>query len=167
MKKLNIIDYLVIIVLVAAIALIAYTFLKPEASENSAAEGLGLTALPDANCRFTVLCSDLNPELAQNLIEIYNGESRIADGVAISPKRIYNSERFLNGQITDIEIVDEVQSPDGTKTVSLLVTVEATVDLSAPSRMLGYQLVCVGSSYNVKTIDLYVEGTIIDVETLA
>lgn len=155
MKKLNVIDFLVIFVIVAIIVFVAYKLLAPAPTTGVDAPNLSVP-----NCRITVQSDDVSMELAQSMKACLNGEPRNVHGVQASPCHVFNSDKLLDAQVVDIIILGEGDF------VSVRFVIEANVDLSAPTYMLGRQEVRMGGDYLLKTVDFTSQTIVVALEKL-
>ena len=155
-KKLNIIDYIILLVVVAALALVGYKFIKSR-SDNAIDADVPMST---ASVRFSVLCQELDPELAENIAaELSAGEYEI-DGVQVSSCRIYNSGKLMDAMIIDWE----TEEKDGN--LEMRFTVEASPTLASGVYTLGWQEIRLGKDYNLKTLGVEIDGSIVGVEKL-
>lgn len=165
--KLNIIDILIILILIAALVFAAVRVLKPDATtQNTPAEN-GVDeegTVVDPNLRFTVLCEELPRELADSIVTALEGEDIDLDEDNVATQRqIYKSYMLYPAEVISWEILNK----DGEETVDLRLTVEATADLTPGRYTVGKQEVRLGMSYNVKTMMIEVSGRVISWELLS
>lgn len=162
-KKLNVIDYLILAVLVAAVALVGVKLLK----NRSAADGETIqeaTKSDDGDAvslRFTVLCPDLDPQLAQEVQKELAAPDYEINGKEISTGRIFNSNVILDGEVTDCTAEETEEG-----LVSLRITVEAEPTYAAGTYTLGWQELRLGKEYTLKTLGLELLGSIVAMEKL-
>lgn len=155
-RKLNIIDILVIVILVAAVAFAAYKFL------NRGSEALSdAGALTEPNIRFTVLCDDVDPTLAENILTSLSGKPMSIGGTTVEMTRLYNSNKLVDAQVISYEIV-----PGAEGTSDVLLTVEANATATPGAYSVVTQEIRIGKAYIVKTIGIETEGVILSMETL-
>ena len=112
--KLNVIDIIVILILIAALAFAAYKLLGPD-TEALDANG----SLSSPNIRFQVLCEDIPAELADSIVSSLSSEATVIDGVVVPMNRMYNSNKLVDAQITAWDI-----QADGEGRADLYLTVE-------------------------------------------
>ena len=154
--KLNIIDILIIVILVGALAFAAMKFLGDDTptlgSEN---------AVTAPNLRATVLCEDIDPELASNLMEALEGESVSIAGNSVEKTRLFYSNKLENGKIVSYETKTNA---DGS--TDLLLTFEAVAVISDGAYSVALQEVRIAKEFIVKTLDVEIEGVIFSMEKL-
>lgn len=153
--KLNIIDIFILLVLVAAIVFAALYFLRPHEVVEDAESGA-------SNVRFSLLCEDISPEIAENIITALESEPRTVGDTTISPRRIFNSNQLLSAEVTDWELVQREDD-----TTDLIVTVEGNMSVTDTVISLGAQELRIGISYNLKTTDIEIAGKVLSVEKLS
>ena len=154
--KLNIIDLLILAVLLGAVAFAAVKFLGDDTptlgSEN---------AVTEPNLRATVLCEDIDPELAANLTAALEGEPVNIAGNSVERTRLFYSNKLENGKVVDYEIRENA---DGT--TDLFLTFEAVAVISEGAYSVALQDVRIAKEFIVKTLDTEIEGVIFAVEKL-
>ena len=126
--KLNIIDLLIILILVAAVAFVGVRLLSDKTdtlgSEN---------AVTEPNLRFTVLVADIHPELAAQVEQALAGDPVDIGGNTVERTRLFNSNKLVDAKIIGHEITT---AADGT--TELRLTVEAAdFDPAAAGKALG------------------------------
>lgn len=156
-RKFNIIDLIVLLVLVALIALAAWYFLRPKTDTEG-----GSQPLSKPTVRFSVLCDDLSPEIAEQIITTLQGEPRDIDGLSVTPRRIFNSNQLIDAEVTAWETL-----PRDDGTVALILTVDAAPAITSTTYTVGYQELRVGVNYNVKTFAIEISGKVLSLETLS
>ena len=155
-RKLNIIDVIVIVILVAALAFAAYKLL------NRGSEELGdADALSTPNIRFTVLCNDLDPTMAENILSSLSGAPMSIGGSTVEMTRLYNSNKLVDAQVVAFEAVDGAEG-----TTDLLLTVEANATATPGAYSVVTQEIRIGKDYIVKTIGVEITGQILSLEKL-
>lgn len=160
MKRLNWIDYLVIVVLIGALAFVGLKVLRGnEPSTDAAEENL----LSTPNLTMIVEIPDLSREIAENAVASFDGQPRELDGAQIPMTRLINSNRLVDGQIVSWEIRD---NEDG-ETVDLRLTIDANGTLFRGSYTVGTQEVRIGKTFIAKTMSMEVEGTVVSLTELA
>ncbi|MBQ3357040.1 MAG: DUF4330 family protein [Oscillospiraceae bacterium] len=155
-RKLNIIDVVVIVVLVAALAFAGYKLLGRDSGELADAD-----ALSAPNIRFTVLCNDLDPTLAANILDSLAAEPLSIGGSTVERTRLYNSNKLVDAQVVAFEAVDGAEG-----TTDLLLTVEANATATPGAYSVVTQEIRIGKDYIVKTIGVEITGQILSLETL-
>lgn len=151
--KLNIIDILVIVVVLAAVALVGYKFLKP-----SAETGVNAPVVSQPNLRFVVYCEPVDQGQSDNIISTLDGEDRNVSGIMASPSRIFNSSKLMDAQIVAYEADAELGK--------LKLTVDAKVDLNSGAYTIGTQEIRIGNKYIIKTTEFELEGVIYSMEKI-
>lgn len=127
--KLNLIDLLVILLLIAAVAAVAWKTVGNKAAEAVQAEPLRVT--------YTVLCEDVPKDIC-DFAKTQEGEA------------ILNNAKFLDATIVSCEAVPmDAAAKDGHQT--LRITIEAAATSSNNIYKVSSQEVRVGYEYNVKT----------------
>ena len=154
--KLNVIDIIVILILIAALAFAAYKLLGPD-TEALDANG----SLSSPNIRFQVLCEDIPVELADSIVSSLSSEATVIDGVVVPMNRMYNSNKLVDAQITawDIQV-------DGEGRADLYLTVEAAATATGGAYSIVTQEVRLAKEYIVKTVDVEITGVIFSMEKL-
>lgn len=155
--KLNIIDIIIILVLVAAIVLVAVKVLRKEPETP----GMNDAVSENPNLRFTVVCEQMQESLADNIIAALEGGDVTIGSTTTSPCRIFN-----NSKLYDASIVAWEKMPAKDDTVDLRLTVEGVVSESTGAYTLGVQDVRVGISYTVKTVAIEANGLVYSMEQL-
>ena len=149
--KLNIIDVILIVILIAAIAFVAIRFLS--GNKNTLGSDV---ALSEPNLVFTVVCEDVSEELANNIMASLASEDSELDGNIISMTRLFNSNKLVDAKVSDWEYADG----------SLSMTMEGKAVYSNGAFSIGTQEVRIGKVFNVKTLDVEIEGTVYAMEKL-
>ena len=154
--KLNVIDIIVILILIAALAFAAYKLLGPD-TEALDANG----SLSSPNIRFQVLCEDIPAELADSIVSSLSSEATVIDGVVAPTNRMYNSNKLVDAQITAWDI-----QADGEGRADLYLTVEAAATVTGGAYSIVTQEVRLAKEYIVKTVDVEITGVIFSMEKL-
>ena len=160
MKRLNWIDYLVIIVLVGALAFAGIKMLgdKPQAVEPTEKD-----LLTEPNLTMIVEVTDLSREVAENIIASFDWEPRELDGASVPMTRLFNSNRLVDGQIVSWEMRDA----EDEESTDLRLTIEANGTMFRGSYTVGTQEVRIGKAYIVKTMSMELNGMIVSLTELA
>lgn len=155
--KLNIIDILILLILIAALVFVGVRLF----GRNG---GGPATELPtsEPNLRFTVLCSQLPRELAEEAVSALQGEDVVVGESIVTPRRIFNSNSLLDAEIVSWEIVER---EDGL--VDLHLTVEAASLVGEGTYTVGKQEIRVGVEYSVKTTRVELMGQVLSMEILS
>ncbi len=149
--KFNIIDIVLILILVAAVAFVAVRFL------SGSKDTLGSdVALSEPNLVFTVVCEDVSEELANNIMASLASADSELDGNIISMTRLFNSNKLVDAKVSAWEYKDG----------SLCLTMEGNAVYSNGAFSIGTQEVRIGKVFNVKTLDVEIEGTVYAMEKL-
>ena len=155
-RRFNIIDVIVIVILVGALAFAGYKLM------NRGSDALGdANALSKPNIRFTVLCNDLDPVLAESMIASLEEGPMDIGGTTVESTRLYNSNKLVDAQVVEWSIED---GAEGTKDVRLTVEANATATPGAFSVVT--QEIRIGKDYIVKTIGMEITGQILSLEKL-
>ena len=155
-RKFNIIDVIVIVILLAALAFAGYKLL------NRGGEELGdADALSAPNIRFTVLCDDIDATMADNILSSLASEPMEIGGSKVEMTRLYNSNKLVDAQVVAFEAQD---GAEGTK--DLLLTVEANATATPGAYSVVTQEIRIGKDYIVKTVGVEITGQILSLEKL-
>lgn len=153
--KLNIIDILIIVILLAALVFVGMKLLREEpvtlGSEN---------ALTQPNVQVTVLCEDLDPELCANVTHAVEGPARDVGGNMVETTRLFYSNKLVDGQVIECRVTE------GEKGTDLQIVLQAKAVLSDGAYSIALQELRLGKEFIVKTLDVEVEGVIVDMEIL-
>ncbi|PWM15367.1 MAG: hypothetical protein DBX57_02855 [Clostridia bacterium] len=133
--KLNLIDLLVIILLIAAVAAVAWKLVGKKAAEAVADTGRTIT--------YTVTVEDVNREAAEF------ASTQIG-------KSLVNNSKVVDAAITDAAVTDRADSAH----VDLGVTIEGRGQFTGNVYKVGAQEVRVGYEYIVKTSEFELTGII-------
>lgn len=155
-SKFNIIDVIVIVILVAALAFVGYKLLNRGSGELSDAD-----ALSAPNIRFTVLCDDIDATMADNILASLASEPMTIGGSTVEMTRLYNSNKLVDAQVVAFEARD---GAEGTK--DLLLTVEANATATPGAYSVVTQEIRIGKDYIVKTVGVEITGQILSLEKL-
>lgn len=155
--KLNIIDLILILVLVCALVF-AGMKLFSDAPETLGSEN----TVSAPNLRYTVLCEDLDPTVAQNICDALSGEAVDIGGNLVEMTRIYNNGKLVDAQVTDFR----AQSTDDGR-ADLYITVEASAVISVGAYSVGSQEIRIGKSHTLKTLDVEIIGLVYSLEKLS
>lgn len=154
--KLNIIDLLIILILIAAIVLVCMRLFSDK-TETLGSEN----AVTAPNLRFTVLISDIHPELAAQIETALDGEPTDIGGNTVEMTRLFNSNKLVDARVIAHEVTT---AEDGT--TELRLTVEAAAVISGGAYSVGTQEVRIGKLFNVKTLNAEIEGSVLTMEKL-
>ena len=105
--KLNIVDVLILLVVIAAVAFLAVRMVGGSGGETIAAD----EPSAQANLRYTVLCEDMPLMQAENAVTAVTAEDyelKLDDDsiLKVSPNQIFNSNKFQDAQITSAPLCD-------------------------------------------------------------
>ena len=164
--KLNIVDVLILLVVIAAVAFLAVRMVGGSGGETIAAD----EPSAQANLRYTVLCEDMPLMQAENAVTAVTAEDyelKLDDDsiLKVSPNQIFNSNKFQDAQITSAEILPQDDSADGPR-VTVRFVIEAAAKNTVGSFVVGTQEVRIGRDYTVKTVDIEMLGTVSAMEKL-
>ena len=164
--KLNIVDVLILLVVIAAVAFLAVRMVGGSGGETIAAD----EPSAQANLRYTVLCEDMPLMQAENAVTAVTAEDyelKLDDDsiLKVSPNQIFNSNKFQDAQITSAEILPQDDSADG-QCVTVRFVIEAAAKNTVGSFVVGTQEVRIGRDYTVKTVDIEMLGTVSAMEKL-
>lgn len=164
--KLNIVDVLILLVVIAAVAFLAVRMVGGSGGETIAAD----EPSAQANLRYTVLCEDMPLMQAENAVTAVTAEDyelKLDDDsiLKVSPNQIFNSNKFQDAQITSAEILPQDDSADG-QHVTVRFVIEAAAKNTVGSFVVGTQEVRIGRDYTVKTVDIEMLGTVSAMEKL-
>lgn len=164
--KLNIVDVLILLVVIAAVAFLAVRMVGGSGGETIAAD----EPSAQANLRYTVLCEDMPLMQAENAVTAVTAEDyelKLDDDsiLKVSPNQIFNSNKFQDAQITSAEILPQDDSADGQRVTARFV-IEAAAKNTVGSFVVGTQEVRIGRDYTVKTVDIEMLGTVSAMEKL-
>lgn len=164
--KLNIVDVLILLVVIAAVTFLAVRMVGGSGGETIAAD----EPSAQANLRYTVLCEDMPLMQAENAVTAVTAEDyelKLDDDsiLKVSPNQIFNSNKFQDAQITSAEILPQDDSADGQR-VTVRFVIEAAAKNTVGSFVVGTQEVRIGRDYTVKTVDIEMLGTVSTMEKL-
>lgn len=154
--KLNIVDILIILVLVAALVFVGYKLLGGESGQERN------TSVPitQPNLRVTVLCEEISPELAERVMAALEEDPREINGNMVEMTQIYYTDRLADGRFVDWYTVEKGEKVD------LYLTIEAAADLSNGVYTVGGQEVRVAKEFVAKTINIEAAGVVFSMEPL-
>lgn len=137
--KLNIVDVLILLVVIAAVAFLAVRMVGGSGGETIAAD----EPSAQANLRYTVLCEDMPLMQAENAVTAVTAEDyelKLDDDsiLKVSPNQIFNSNKFQDAQITSAEILPQDDSADGQR-VTVRFVIEAAAKNTVGSFVVGTQ----------------------------
>ena len=153
--KLNIIDILILLILIAALVFAAIRLVGGKDSTLSTEEASDGVQ----NIRFTVLCQEVPLELAEHAVSTLNGEDIVIGEDAVSPRRIFNSNVLYDAMIVDSEIIEK---EDGL--ADLLLTVDAAATVKKGAFSIGSQEIRIGVTYIAKTTCIELVGQVWSLE---
>lgn len=155
--KLNIIDILILLILIAALVFVGLRLFGGN-------DGGSVTELPtsEPNLRFTVLCTQLPQEVAEQAVAALQGENVAFGNGSTSPRRIFNSGSLLDAEVVSWDIVEK---EDGV--ADLYLTVEAASTVGEGVFKVGKQEIRIGITYPVKTTRIELTGQILSMEILS
>lgn len=154
--KLNVIDLLIILVLVAALVFVGYKLLGGGSVE------VRDTSVPitHPNLRFTVLCEEVSPELAERVMAALEEDPREINGNMVEMTQIYYTDRLADGRFVDWYTVEKEEKVD------LYLTIEAAADFSNGVYTVGGQEIRVAKAFITKSMNIEITGVIFSMEPL-
>lgn len=158
--KLNIIDILILLILIAALVFAAVRLVGGKGADAALSAEEASEAVK--NLRFTVLCQEIPLELAEHAVSALNGEDILIGEDAVSPRRIFNSNVLYDAMIVDSEIIEK---EDGL--ADLLLTIDAAATVKKGAFCIGSQEIRIGVSYIAKTTCLELVGQVQSLEFLS
>ena len=158
--KLNIIDILILLILIAALVFAAVRLVGGKGADAALSAEESSEAVQ--NLRFTVLCQEIPLELAEHAVSALNGEDILIGEDTVSPRRIFNSNVLYDAMIVDSEIIEK---EDGL--ADLLLTVDAAATVKKGAFSIGLQEIRIGVSYIAKTTCLELVGQVQSLEFLS
>ena len=153
--KLNIIDILIIVILLAALVFVGIKLFAKD-TETLGSE----TALSTPNLRATVLCEEIDPELAANMVAAIEGAPETIEGNTVEQTRLFYSNKLADGKLVEWKIVEK-----GDK-VNLYLTFEAAATISGGAYSVGMQEILISKDFIVKTLSVEIEGVVLSMEKL-
>lgn len=151
--KVNLIDLIVVLVIVAGVAAVAWKL-----GGSAVTEAINSNA---ATLRYEVVCANVNPDAAEGAVADIGGQ-------------LMSNGDLLDGYVTDCIIephMETVVDADGNalqvedpSARDLRFTIETKVSQAANAYAVGSQEVRVGKSHIVKTVDIEFTGTVTSVE---
>lgn len=154
--KLNVVDYVILLALIAALVFVALWFFKSQ----DASLGSGAEREP-SNVRFELLCEDLPADLCDNVVSVLNREAVEITGNSVAQTRLFSSSLALDA---DVVATDVTVNEDGTANIRF--TVEAAAELVGGVPTLGVQEVRLGTDFTLKTLSIELECTVVATEML-
>lgn len=177
-KKLNIIDWIVILLLIAVVVFLVIRgvglYRAAKVLEEPKEQNENARLMPDdfePNFRFTVLCKEVDNELASQI-------------TASEFRRLYSTYNLLDAYISEItqkpsvllsvnNFGKELQTQSSTRS-DLILTVDAQIDLANPDTVIdgnfnplvSSQEVRLGKIYSIKTMAFELTGTVTGMEIL-
>lgn len=162
--KLNIVDVLILLVVIAAVAFLAVRMVGGSGGETIAAD----EPSAQANLRYTVLCEDMPLMQAENIVAAVTAadyELKLDDDstIEVNPAQIFNSNKFQDAQIVSAEILPQGEDD---QRAAVRFVIEAAAKNTVGSFVVGTQEVRIGRDYTVKTVDIEMLGTVSAMEKL-
>ena len=150
--KLNIIDWILILALVAVVA---FVFIAPKLSID---DGNDLGDAPPIEqtqqIEFMVACKDVDEILANSIIDSLSNGCALFESENVSMTRLYNNHKLVSGNVTAWEY------SDGT----LYLTINGNGLYANGAYAVGSQEVRLGNEYKVKTLGIEITGIIYTME---
>ena len=158
-RKLNIIDILILLVLVAAIA-----FAVVKVVSRSGADVVDAAdALSEPNLRFEMTTDELSKTLADSIQAALTAGKTKVGNVEAEAGRIYNGDKLIDACVT--KVTAEPGETDGSYV--LHITVEAKATPSSGHYSVGTQEVRIGKELYLKTLDVEIITTVDRMEKLS
>lgn len=157
--KLNIIDLLVILVLLAAVVLVGYKFLFDGglASDKNTVKEVS----DEPNLRFTVLCEDVPEALAEQVIASFGKEAAQVNGQTVEMTQLYYSNVLEDGKFVEWYTVERGDRVD------LYLTIEAVADgFDTGVYSVGWQEIRIAKEFVCKTLYMEIAGVVYSMEPL-
>lgn len=151
--KLNIIDVILILIVVAALVFVAVRFVF----NGSDGETDDAQATNDSmNITFAVSCEQTDATLAQSIIASLEGGEMDYKGESVTTTRIYSSHKLYDAYLTDWSYDEETEM--------LVLTIEACTEQDEGSYILGTQEIRLGKEFIVKTLSVEISGYVSSME---
>lgn len=158
-RKLNIIDILILLVLVAAIAFAVVKVVgRSDADDTGAAD-----TLSEPNLRFEMTTDELSKTLADSVQAALTADKTKVGDVETDAGRIYNGDKLIDACVTDVTV--EPGETEGTYV--LHITVEANATASSGHYSVGTQEIRLGKELYLKTLDVEILATVDRMEKLS
>lgn len=158
-RKLNIIDILILLVLVAAIA-----FAVVKVAGRSDTDDTGATdTLSEPNLRFEMTTDELSKTLADSVQAALTADKTKVGNMEAEAGRIYNGDKLIDACVT--KVTAEPGETDGSYV--LHITVEAKATASSGHYSVGTQEVRIGKELYLKTLDVEIIATVDRMEKLS
>lgn len=155
--KLNIIDILVLLILIAAVVFVGMRLMgRGEAQPTTE------TVDTKPNLCYTFISNPVTREAAENAVAALTGENADFDGTPVSPCRIFNNNQLVDAMVTGWEILE---APDDM--VYLHLTIEAAASYSNGRYIVGTQDLRIGVTYTAKTLVIEFAGRVTGMEKLS
>ena len=163
--KLNIVDILIILVLLAALIFVAFKFLSPlfadQGAESDVPPESEVEEIPAPNIRFTVLCEDVSPAIAKQIMDSLEGEPRVLDGKSVERTRLYYANSLYVGFF-----VDWYTEENGDQ-VDLYLTIEALAEIyGVDVYSVSWQDIRIGKDFICKSTEIEITGVVYSLEPL-
>lgn len=157
--KLNIIDILILVVLLAAVILVAYKFLFDggiSSDENTVKE-----VSSEPNLRFTVLCEDVSPTVAGQVMASFEREPALINGESVEMTQLFYSNVLEDGKFVEWYTVENGENVD------LYLTIETVADgYDTGVYSVGWQEIRIAKEFICKTLYMEITGVIYSMEPL-
>lgn len=160
--KLNIVDVVVILLILAAAVFFALRMMKDARPIEERAKRPGVI-------RFTVEVDGLRKDFYDNLAALIPTQmaasGKMVDGWILECRAVpVTVERILAKSPINASREQELLPEEGAEYVNAFFVCEADVDLNDNLNLTGTQELRLGRSYYVKSVDIEVNGTIISME---
>ena len=150
--KINLIDLLAIVLVLALAAVLVLKFAGPKDGET-AAEG------DVSTLSYTVMCRMVNNDIAEYIEQTQVGMPLMSNGDILEGCKIENvlREAFYESYVTD---AGEYKKAESDEYCNLVFVIAGEAPFTANAYKVGSQEVRVGKSHIVKTVDFELNGTV-------
>lgn len=153
--KLNVIDIILILILVAALVFAVASFAISSAKEE-AAKNIGDESSAAQKLRFVAVCEEVDELLANGIINSFENKSDLYGDETLSMTRLYNNYHLIDAEIVAWEYKDG----------NLYITIESDVQYENGSLVVGVQEVRIGNSFKIKTLGVEIESVVYTAEKI-
>lgn len=156
--KVNLIDLLVVFLVVAVIAAVAFKFSGGEVTKQ---EQLANAEMKELD--YIVLCRMVHNDVANYIVDNEVGSQLMSNGELVESCYItdISQEAFYESYVTPEGEIMKVESDEY---CDLLVTISGSAPYGENSFHVGSQEIRVGKSHIVKTVGFEVTGTVVELE---
>lgn len=156
--KLNLIDLLVVILLIAVIGAVAVKMTGTEVTKDDQLANAEMTDIT-----YTILCRMVHNDIADYIVETGVGQQLMSNGALVESVFIQDIQRetFYETYVTN---EGEPKRAASEEYCDLIFTIGGQAPYGENAFHVGSQEVRVGKSHIVKTVDFEVTGTCIELE---